>query len=154
MTPRLPPSQKEKNLTSSKNSSFLTRVIVFLTKLEYYQGICFLTTNRVTSLDHAFQSRVDLFLRYDDLTTNARRQVWQNFINRAGSERFDVSDEDLGVLSQVKLNGREIKNLIKSANLLSLKGQEKITAGRLTMLANNRRTALDALNGSNQLCGL
>ncbi|KAL7792063.1 P-loop containing nucleoside triphosphate hydrolase protein [Trichoderma ceciliae] len=48
-------------------------VSIFLTKLEYYQGILFLTTNRASSLDHAFQSRVDLFLPYSDLTTDARR---------------------------------------------------------------------------------
>ncbi|TFB00251.1 hypothetical protein CCMA1212_007748 [Trichoderma ghanense] len=51
-------------------------VSIFLTKLEYHQGILFLTTNRAASLDHAFQSRVDLFLPYNDLTTGARRKVW------------------------------------------------------------------------------
>lgn len=119
---------------------------VFLTKLEYYQGICFLTTNRITSLDHAFQSRVDLFLRYADLTPAARLQVWKNFIERAGSDKFDVSETDLDKLSGVNLNGREIKNLIKSAHLLSLKSGEKITMDRLHMLARNRLRALEALN--------
>lgn len=126
-------------------------VAVFLTRLEYYQGICFLTTNRIASLDHAFQSRVDLFLPYRDLQPAARRRVWDNFIQRAGgAERFEVDvgpgSADLEDLAQIPLNGREIKNLIKSANLLTLKGGEKITAERLKMLAENRINALNALS--------
>lgn len=83
----------------------------------------------MSALDHAFQSRVDLFLPYANLTVAARRQVWENFINRAGRDKFTVSDGDL----------------IKSAHLLSLKGTEKIGMDRLTMLAQNRMKALSAL---------
>lgn len=118
---------------------------VFLTKLEYYAGVCFLTTNRVSTIDQAFQSRVDLFLRYEDLTPSARRQVWENFIDRVGRERFRIADADLDRLAELKLNGREIKNLIKSAHLLSLKGQEKIDMARLWMLADNRISTLSNL---------
>lgn len=120
-------------------------VAVFLTKLEYYQGVCFLTTNRIKSLDHAFQSRIDLFLPYADLTPKARRQVWENFIARAGRDKFEVTETGLEELSKIKLNGREIKNLIKSAHLLSLKGKELIPLARLQTLAENRNRALQAL---------
>ncbi|EEU43461.1 uncharacterized protein NECHADRAFT_45060 [Fusarium vanettenii 77-13-4] len=109
---------------SARTDSDLTRnelVAVFLTKLEYYTGICFLTTNRITSIDPAFESRVHLFLPYKDLTVAARRKVWENFINRTGCDRSDISSENLDELSKISLNGREIKNLIKSAHLLSLK---------------------------------
>lgn len=122
-------------------------VSIFLTKLEYYQGILFLTTNRASSLDHAFQSRVDLFLPYNDLTTAARRQVWQNFIKRAGgATRFKVADKDFDRLAELKLNGREIKNLIKSARLLNMKSGQPVTTDRLTQLAEKRIKAMDMLN--------
>ena len=120
-------------------------VSIFLTKLEYYQGILFLTTNRISSIDHAFQSRVDLFLPYHDLTNAARRQVWENFIDRAGRDKFDINDESLEKLSQLNLNGREIKNLIKSAQLLSLKTGGKVPMDRLYMLADKRVQALSLL---------
>lgn len=97
------------------------------------------------ALDHAFQSRVDLFLPYTNLTVAARREVWDNFINHAGRDKFTISDGDLDELAEVKLNGREIKNLIKSAHLLSLKGTKKIGMDRLMMLAQNRMKALSAL---------
>jgi hypothetical protein len=123
-------------------------VLVFLTKLEYYQGVCFLTTNRMSSLDHAFQSRIDLFLPYSDLTVPARRKVWENFIARAdgGKNKFVVSAADLDELAEVKLNGREIKNLVKSAYLLSLKAQQTVGIDRLRALAENRIRALTMLD--------
>ncbi|RYO81176.1 hypothetical protein DL766_009864 [Monosporascus sp. MC13-8B] len=110
-------------------------------------SIIFLTTNRVSSIDHAFKSRVDLFLPYHDLTSEARRQVWGNFIGRAGKDKFDLTEESLDKLSHLNLNGREIKNLIKSAQLLSLKSGGKVPMDRLYMLADKRVQALAALDG-------
>lgn len=118
---------------------------VFLTKLEYYQGILFLTTNRFSRIDHAFQSRVDLFLPYQDLGARARKQVWQNFFEHFGVHKFDVTAEDLDRLSELPLNGREIKNLLKSAQLLASRAGGKVTADRLYMLADKRVTALRML---------
>ncbi|KAI0107147.1 P-loop containing nucleoside triphosphate hydrolase protein [Nemania sp. FL0031] len=120
-------------------------VAVFLTKLEYFAGVCFLTTNRVGTIDGAFQSRVDLFLQYKDLTEESRRQVWESFINRAGRGKFNISDSDLDELARFKLNGREIKNLIKSAHLLSLKSEDRIGLQRLKLLSESRINALELL---------
>ena len=80
-----------------------------------------------------------------DLTIDTRRQVWNNFIDHTGRDNFDVSQADVEKLVEFKLNGREIKNLIKSAHLLSLKGAEKIGISLLTMLAQNRLKALATL---------
>ncbi|CAH0045109.1 unnamed protein product, partial [Clonostachys solani] len=121
-------------------------VSIFLRELEYYQGILFLTTNRIRSIDNAFQSRVDLFLPYHDLTSEARKQVWENFINRAGRDKFDLAGDSLDKLSSLKLNGREIKNLIKSAQLLSMKESGKVPVERLVLLANKRVEALKELD--------
>lgn len=122
---------------------------VFLTKLEYYTGILFLTTNRASDIDFAFQSRVDLFLPYYDLSSEARRQIWDNFIRRAGRERFVPSsgdmDTDLDRLSQLALNGREIKNLVKTSQLLSHKHGGVGTMDRLYVLAEKRVKALALL---------
>ncbi|KAL2148037.1 hypothetical protein VTI28DRAFT_93 [Corynascus sepedonium] len=120
-------------------------VSVFLTKLEYCQGILFLTTNRFTRIDHAFQSRVDLFLPYQDLDAATRKQIWNNFIEHFGRDKFDISTEDVDRLSQLPINGREIKNLIKSAQLLELRTGGKVTTKRLFMLADKRMTALKML---------
>ncbi|KAJ5216639.1 uncharacterized protein N7498_003046 [Penicillium cinerascens] len=57
-------------------------VSIFLRLLEYFQGILFLTTNRVETFDDAFQSRIHVALRYGDLTTKAKRSIWKMFLER------------------------------------------------------------------------
>ena len=47
-------------------------VSVFLRELEYYQGIIFLTTNRVSQIDDAIASRIHLPLKYKSLGLDAR----------------------------------------------------------------------------------
>lgn len=62
-------------------------VCVMLRMLEYHQGILFLTTNRVTEFDPAFESRVTIALKYNHLTESARSQIWKNLINRLECEK-------------------------------------------------------------------
>jgi hypothetical protein len=56
-------------------------VSIFLRLLEYFQGILFLTTNRVETFDEAFQSRIHIALRYNDLDQKAKKQIWKTFLN-------------------------------------------------------------------------
>ncbi|KAF3909714.1 Spastin [Arthrobotrys entomopaga] len=90
-------------------------VSIFLRLVEYYQGILFLTTNRVTTFDDAFQSRIHVALRYSSLSVDARQKIWRNFITRMDQSRVAVTEEDYKVLSSVDLNGRQIKNAIRTA---------------------------------------
>ena len=50
-------------------------VSVFLRKLEYCEGVMFLTTNRVAQFDEAILTRIHLMLRYDDLNQAARTTI-------------------------------------------------------------------------------
>ncbi|TRX88355.1 hypothetical protein FHL15_010731 [Xylaria flabelliformis] len=125
-------------------------VAIFLRMLEYHKGTMFLTTNRIASIDPAFQSRIDLFLPYHDFTSEARRKVWCNFIERARQDKFEVTNEYLDKLSQLPLNGREIKNLIKSVRLLSVKRGCKVSMARVHLLAERRVEALTQASGSPQ----
>lgn len=93
-------------------------VCVMLRLLEYHQGILFLTTNRVTEFDPAFESRVTIALKYNHLTESARCQIWKNLISRLECEKSQ--DLDFGILSKHVLNGRQIKNAIRLAVALSL----------------------------------
>ena len=43
--------------------------------LEYYRGVLFLTTNRVSVLDKALDSRVHVKITYPELDLAARKQV-------------------------------------------------------------------------------
>lgn len=92
-------------------------VCVMLRLLEYYTGILFLTTNRVESLDPAFQSRVQCALRYDALDSTARSKIWSDLLSHVQVEVAD--DIDVSALASHQLNGRQIKNALQLALALS-----------------------------------
>ncbi|KAM6522120.1 hypothetical protein FALCPG4_011808 [Fusarium falciforme] len=107
-------------------------VSIFLRTLEYYEGILFLTTNRVKNMDSAFQSRIHMSLEYPPLDRSSREAVWRGFLNRAvsldakvaGGAAHDITENEVKALAGLELNGRQIKNVLKTANLLAChKGQ-------------------------------
>lgn len=85
-------------------------VCVFLRKLEYYQGILILTTNRVTTIDEAVASRIHLALPYSNLSGFARSAVWQGFLEKVETREgcAQWSSKDVNTLSRHILNGREV----------------------------------------------
>lgn len=91
-------------------------VSVFLRMLEYYEGILFLTTNRAERIDPAFESRIHVSLVYKELDWTSRRHIWTQFLGRNTS---NFTDEQMDSIADVVLNGRQIKNTIKTANLLA-----------------------------------
>ncbi|KAK6503299.1 hypothetical protein TWF481_008326 [Arthrobotrys musiformis] len=118
-------------------------VSVFLRRLEYYQGLMFLTTNRIKAIDPAFRSRADLILPYPSLNATARREIWSNFLGRLAPGTFQFSDDELGELAQNDLNGREIKNMIKTAQILSTP-DGVLTMKHLRVVLDIRKRCYDA----------
>ncbi|KAH0352941.1 P-loop containing nucleoside triphosphate hydrolase protein, partial [Aureobasidium melanogenum] len=134
-------------------------VSIFLRVLEYHEGIMFLTTNRVSTFDPAFQSRIHISIDYPELSPDSRRKIWENFLSRhndaqaaarltqprnpissikSASETIDeqndeaakakhealtqphaISKQEIRQLSLLKINGRQIKNMLKTAQLLA-----------------------------------
>jgi AAA+ superfamily predicted ATPase len=94
-------------------------VSIFLRRLEYYEGVMFLTTNRINAIDAAFKSRLDLILPYYNLGPEARRKVWKNFIQKMAVGTAQFCEEDFDEMVKVEMNGREIKNSIKTALVLA-----------------------------------
>ncbi|KAI0112503.1 hypothetical protein GGR51DRAFT_507326 [Nemania sp. FL0031] len=118
-------------------------VSVFLRVLEYYNGILFLTTNRVGTLDEAFKSRVHLSLHYPALGRSQTEQIMRLNLDRLESiekqraastlqkplfirkdsickfvgghwERRSASD------GEGRWNGRQIRNAVQIAASLAL----------------------------------
>ncbi|KAI1300902.1 hypothetical protein F5Y03DRAFT_363254 [Xylaria venustula] len=108
-------------------------VSVFLRNLEYYEGILILTSNRVGTFDEGFRSRIQLAIHYPKLEQPERRKVWDNFVNRLGSDPIATVDIDirnlhtnLTELSKFELNGREIRNAINVARPLAKSEGQKV----------------------------
>ncbi|KAJ5225625.1 hypothetical protein N7468_006850 [Penicillium chermesinum] len=121
-------SDVEYNLKQARSATDLERnelVSIFLRLLEYYEGIMFLTTNRSENIDPAFESRVHVSLTYQDLDKSARRHIWTQFLSHSANVG-EFSDDVLNKLSEVQLNGRQIKNLVKTASLLAWSKEENL----------------------------
>jgi len=123
-------------------------VSVFLKVLEYYKGIIFLTTNRVVSFDEAFKSRIHIALRFGELDLSARTKIWKTFVNRLRASRvsLDLSDEDVLKLAERQVNGREIKNAIKSAQGLAKRRGELLSLQHLTQVLEIQQAFLSGVD--------
>ena len=109
---------------------------VFLRLLEYHQRVMFLTTNRITTIDEAFKSRISVAIKYQDLEESARRKIWENFLVLAGVKIVDgvtceddgsyVTKEQVNKLASKRLNGREIKNITRTAQALSVSSKQPL----------------------------
>jgi len=110
-------------------------VSVFLRVLEYYEGIMFLTTNRVGVFDAAFKSRIHLAVRYPALSTASRRELWDLFIT-SGSAQNKPQWLDTALLDKLagyELNGRQIKNIVRTGFALALSMHTELTLKHIAM---------------------
>jgi SpoVK/Ycf46/Vps4 family AAA+-type ATPase len=86
---------------------------VFLRVLEYYSGILFMTTNKLTeNIDDAIISRCTAHLRYKNFSGDLLKQGWEVL-----SKQFEVelTKKDITQLCNKwkDVSGRSIKNLLK-----------------------------------------
>ena len=118
--------------------------------LEYFGGIIFLTTNLLSNIDHAFLSRCHIHLRYPPLSIQSRSMLWKNFLSRVqtppsrslqhdrapsgqpsrsetGPVTVNLPANGLNLLAAWNLNGREIKNVIKTAHLWCCYNNSELT---------------------------
>jgi SpoVK/Ycf46/Vps4 family AAA+-type ATPase len=119
--------------------------------LEYYEGILFLTSNRVESFDLAFKSRIHVALSYPELTLPVRHQLWKDFLLRIPEDKRNLDlERDLLTLEKEEINGRQIKNACKTAAALARRRGEKLGISHLeTTLATIREFEKDFSEAAN-----
>ncbi|KAI1086293.1 P-loop containing nucleoside triphosphate hydrolase protein [Rostrohypoxylon terebratum] len=123
---------------SSNNLARNELVTIFLTLLEYYQGVLFLTTNTVRRIDPAFESRIDIIMTLDNHGQDARRQIWSKTLP---SDSVDLSLSDFDNLSKWIVNGRQIKSAIKTARIIALKQKMPLKLSHLETVLEVRKRA-------------
>ncbi|KAL3296081.1 TOB3 (member of AAA-ATPase family) [Colletotrichum asianum] len=104
---------EQRSDSSSQRNRLVSR---FLRELEYYPSLLFLTTNREKSLDPAVHSRVHLTINYPALDEPSRQKVWMTFLGKTGSK---LSNEELAALSSIEIDGRKIRNIVKTASIMA-----------------------------------
>ncbi|KAM5355024.1 hypothetical protein ACJ41O_001670 [Fusarium nematophilum] len=116
-------------------------VSVFLRVLEYYNGLLFLTTNRVGTIDEAFKSRIHLSLYYPPLDKTQTRDIFRLNISKLReieSERHRMTGEPALVIKEGEIidfaakhyeelarstgcwNGRQIRSAFQIASSLAI----------------------------------
>lgn len=85
-------------------------VSTFMKFLEYNKGIMFLTTNRLSSIDEAVKSRVNMFFTYKKLGFHTRLDVWKSLLSKWN---LNLNDSTVEQLAEYEFNGREIRNYMR-----------------------------------------
>jgi SpoVK/Ycf46/Vps4 family AAA+-type ATPase len=85
---------------------------VFLRVLEYFNGLLFLTTNRVDDIDEAIVSRCIALIKFYSPDIEARKKIW-----RVMSDQFGLNVDDVLITTLADIfpeaSGRDIKGLAK-----------------------------------------
>ncbi|KAF5010505.1 hypothetical protein FDECE_3322 [Fusarium decemcellulare] len=116
-------------------------VSVFLRVLEYYNGLLFLTTNRVGTIDEAFKSRIHLSLYYPPLDKTQTRDIFRLNISKLKeieAERQRMTGEPALIIKENEIidfaskhfedlarstgcwNGRQIRSAFQIASSLAI----------------------------------
>ncbi|KAK4216478.1 P-loop containing nucleoside triphosphate hydrolase protein [Rhypophila decipiens] len=119
-------------------------VSVFLRLLEYYQGILFLTSNRVGVFDEAFKSRIHMALYHPPLDWDQTGRIWATHLAKLRSSGlFEFDHNEIIRYAKIHFNsqtepgshfgpvwnGRQIRNAFQSAVALAAynhRGTDKI----------------------------
>ncbi|EJF56685.1 P-loop containing nucleoside triphosphate hydrolase protein [Dichomitus squalens LYAD-421 SS1] len=105
-----------------------------------YRGILFMTTNRVKTFDEAFLSRIHVALHFNELTKDARKQVWTVFLKKVGVDVPAFGEHLVDRLAEHEANGRQIKNAVRTASSLAASKNVPLSFKHLT-------DTLDAMDG-------
>ncbi|KAL6808535.1 hypothetical protein J3E69DRAFT_351625 [Trichoderma sp. SZMC 28015] len=121
-------------------------VSVFLRVLEYYNGLLFLTTNRVGTIDEAFKSRIHLSLYYPTLDKTQTTEIFRLNIAKlkvmeserqkmTGEPPLAIKDDEIIEFANKHYedlarstgcwNGRQIRNAFQIASSLALHNYAK-----------------------------
>jgi len=85
---------------------------VFLRVLEYFNGLLFLTTNRIDDIDEAIVSRCIALIKYNPPDRAGRHRIWQVMTQQFGLAVDEALIDELVDLFP-RASGRDIKGLAK-----------------------------------------
>jgi hypothetical protein len=92
---------------------------VFLRMMEYYDGVLLMTTNLPDQIDPAVFSRVHVCLEYTEPKAADRKAIWNGMLPTELKAAITGTEADLESmlteLSEIPINGREIKTVIQNA---------------------------------------
>lgn len=118
-------------------------VNTLLTEIEKCEGIVVLATNRIENLDEALERRISLIVEFPEPSFEQRREIWYKTIPK----KMPLKDVDLDSLSEHKLTGGQIKNVVLQAARLALGEDASVVEMR------HFESAIKRVNKSKNLLG-
>lgn len=112
---------------------------VFLRTMEYYGGVMFLTTNLGDMVDDAVASRCIAKINYQMPNVEDQKKIWKILSTVAEVEIKDKEIDKIVGLHN-KCTGRDIKNLLKLAIMISEKKKKPITAETISYVKRFKAT--------------
>jgi SpoVK/Ycf46/Vps4 family AAA+-type ATPase len=100
---------------------------VFLRVLEYQSSVLFLTTNRPDDVDDAIASRCIAKLTYELPTLDEQKRIWQVLTAATGATITEQTIDQI-ITKNKALSGRDVKNLLKLARVMSDDGEIRADA--------------------------
>ncbi|KAF5506947.1 hypothetical protein CGCA056_v013008 [Colletotrichum aenigma] len=99
-------------------------VTAFLRLFHTYDGLLFLTSTS-KDIDTAFYDRIHATIEYTELDETQRTNIWRRQLQRAigspeGHPPNSPWPEACRLLGKVEINGREIRNIVRTAEQLAL----------------------------------
>ncbi|KAJ9656286.1 hypothetical protein H2198_005061 [Neophaeococcomyces mojaviensis] len=104
-------------------------VAVFLRKLEHFDGILILTTNLIDHFDSAILDRMHLQMQYHDLDKAAKKEVVTSVLKSVCGDHglSNFGADYLDRFAGMKVNGRQIKNVVSIAHALATEDEEELS---------------------------
>ena len=82
--------------------------------------------------DEAFQSRIHVSMHYPDPTLDAKKEIWIAFLRKVKQDEPDsLTPEQIRDLAERDINGRQIKNIVKTASALAKGRNETVNYAHL-----------------------
>lgn len=115
---------------------------VFLRVLEYHSSVLFLTTNRGDLVDDAILSRCTIRIPYEVPEIESQVKIWKALAKVNG---FEFTDEQISEITMVNedLSGRDIKNLLKLAMMVTKGDASQITEDLISDLRKFKPTVTE-----------
>ena len=115
---------KRSEVKDSRDRYANLEVSYLLQRMEAFDGVAVLATNRATDIDEAFIRRFQITARFRLPTAPERRRIWRGLIPSKDALDADLDLDAIGDV--VELSGGEIKNCVLAAAYLAAGDSERI----------------------------
>lgn len=121
-------------------SILAAQVNQLLTSLEHYKGVAIFTTNRLGTLDEAFNRRLSLKVEFEIPTLQQRIQIWQRMFPKQAPLHSDVN---FNTLARLEITGGYIKNVVlRAARMAAMTKHQTINQAILVKALRSEVTAM------------